>query len=320
MDHHDFHAGERAVQERAGERHIAEQRLGLVADAVMAGARPFIARQFMVVVASVDSAGRVWASLLFGKPGFAHAEGPSLLIEAPFGERDAADPLWANLDAGSSADADADVQLGMLFIDLGSRRRYRVNGVVRHVNRRQIEVAVREAFPNCPQYIQRRELQPRASAVVPVAPVQTARGTSLRGTVADIVRRTDTVFVASRHAQGGADASHRGGHAGFVTIVDEHTLRIPDYRGNSLFNTLGNLAVDPHAGLVILDFDGGQLLQLTGTATLLWDQADATGQTGGTGRCWEFQVEQWILHDTPLALAWRYLDASPYNPGIAQTV
>jgi predicted pyridoxine 5'-phosphate oxidase superfamily flavin-nucleotide-binding protein len=315
MDHHDFHAGERAVQERAGERHIADQRLGLIADTVMDGARPFIARQFMVVVASVDGAGRVWASLLCGKPGFAHAEGPTLIIEAPADQRDRADPLWANLVAGASANAD--VQLGMLFIDLGARRRYRVNGVVRHFNRRHIEVDVHEAFPNCPQYIQRRQLQQRGALALPL---QAARGTLLQDAVADIVRRADTVFVASRHVDGGADASHRGGNAGFIRIVDGQTLRIPDYRGNSLFNTLGNLEVDPHAGLVILDFERGQLLQLTGTATLQFNQDDPANETGGTHRFWDFKVEQWIVRDTPLALAWEDLDASPFNPGIAQTV
>jgi len=138
----------------------------------------------------------------------------------------------------------------------------------------------------------------------------------LRGAAADLIAAADTLFVASRHAQAGADVSHRGGGPGFVRLVDEHTLRIPDFPGNGLFNTLGNLHADPRAGLCILDFERGLLLQLTGTATLLWDQDDTSGQTGGTGRWWEFRVLRWVLRATPRALRWESLDASPFNPPV----
>lgn len=312
MDDHTFHAGELAVQQRAGQHHIAEQRTGMVSATVMAGARPFIAGQFMVVLASADSAGRMWSSLLFGQPGFAHAEGDAVLIEAPAAARDAADPLWANLVVGG--------QLGMLFIDLGKRRRYRVNGVVRHLNGRHVEVDVREAYPNCPQYIQRRQLRQRSDPRLPVQAELAVRGTTLGGTVAEIVRQADTVFVASHHADSGADASHRGGNRGFVQLLDDSTLRIPDYHGNSLFNTLGNFAVDPHAGLIIPDFEQGRLLQLTGKVTLQWHELAPGHLDGDTGRALDFKVEQWLLRDMPLALEWEYLDASPFNPSIVQKV
>jgi hypothetical protein len=203
----------------------------------------------------------------------------------------------------------------MLFIELGSRRRYRVNGTVRHLNGRGIEVAIREAYPNCPKYIQRRLLRQRGE---PLLPVQAAHGTVLRGTVEQIIRQADTLFVASRHPDSGADASHRGGSAGFIEVLDDNTLRIPDFHGNSLFNTLGNFQVDPRAGLCIPDFAHGQLLQLTGTATLLWDQDDPQQRTGGTRRFWEFKVTQWILRDTPQQLEWEYLDASPFNPAFIE--
>jgi hypothetical protein len=147
-------------------------------------------------------------------------------------------------------------------------------------------------------------------------PVSSAHGTVLRGIVDTIVREADTIFVASRHAETGADASHRGGGAGFIKIVDETTLRIPDFIGNSLFNTFGNFEIDPRAGLCIPDFVHGQLLQLTGKTTVLWDQDDPAGATGGTRRFWEFKVESWILRDTPQQLEWEYLDASPFNPPV----
>lgn len=299
-----FHAGEVAVQQRAGEAAIAERNISVLSDTVIGGARPFIAKQFMVALASVDRDGHVWSSLLFGKPGFVHTEtGRDIDIAVPDKERDGADPLWDNIKGNPD--------LGMLFIEIASRRRYRVNGTVTRLDAAGAGVTIREAYPNCPKYIQRRHLRQLGEAVVPV---QTAQGTVLRGAVADIVQRADTIFVASRHAQNGADASHRGGTPGFVHLVDETTLRIPDYDGNSLFNTLGNIEADPHAGLCIPDFANGQLLQLTGTASIEWDQDDPAHLTGGTGRFWTFRVTRWIVRDTPQRLDWEYLDASPFNP------
>jgi predicted pyridoxine 5'-phosphate oxidase superfamily flavin-nucleotide-binding protein len=275
-----FHEGERAIQQRAGESAIADRNVTLVSDTVIGGARPFIAKQFMVALGSVDASGDVWASALFGQPGFIHTtDGRAIQIDVPEGSRDPVDPLWTNIASGRD--------LGMLFIELGSRRRYRVDGTVSRIDGNGIEVAIREAYPNCPKYIQRRHLRALGASG---EPSQAAYGTVLRGNVTQLIRQADTLFVATHHVDTGADASHRGGGAGFIQIVDEQTLRIPDYHGNSLFNTLGNLQVDSRAGLYIPDFANGQSLQLTGTATVAWDQADPDRVTGGTGRFWVFHV------------------------------
>src|SRR5260370_2360405 len=95
-----------------------------------------------------------------------------------------------------------------------------------------------------------------------------------------MVVATDVLFVATGHPQRGADASHRGGNPGFVEVVDANTLRIPDYSGNSLFNTLGNLLVDPRYGMLIPNFQSGRMLQLTGTAKVTWSGNDKEQRTG----------------------------------------
>jgi hypothetical protein len=130
-----------------------------------------------------------------------------------------------------------------------------------------------------------------------------------------LIRRADTFFVATAHATRGADASHRGGNPGFVKVLDQSTLRIPDYQGNSMFNTLGNLAVHPNAGLVFPDFENRRILQLTGRAEVLWDQADAANESGGTKRFWQFHTESWLETPLPASMGWEFLDYSPYNPG-----
>ena len=82
-----------------------------------------------------------------------------------------------------------------------------------------------------------------------------------------------------------------------------------------MFNTLGNFAVDDRAGVVVVDFEGGTLLQMTGTATLQFDQPDDSRQpTGGTGRYWVFNVEHWLEAPIHAPIAWQLVERSPHNP------
>lgn len=306
-EHSKFHRGERMIQERAGETAQADRNVSVLTDTVIGGARPFIGKQSMAVVASMDADGAVWASVLFGQPGFAHTDtGKSIVLAAPAGERDESDPFWANIGVNPS--------IGMLFIELGSRRRYRVNGSLAAINAAGIEVGVMEAYPNCPKYIQRRNLRAVGSSGMPNA---SAQGSLIEGDVVGIVRQADTLFVASCHPQLGADVSHRGGAPGFITIMNETTLRIPDYPGNCLYNTFGNFEVNPRAGLCIPDFPGNRLLQMSGEVALHWNMPDPEGQTGGTLRFWDFKIDRYVVRNTPQQLEWEYLDPSPFNMPLA---
>jgi hypothetical protein len=99
-------------------------------------------------------------------------------------------------------------------------------------------------------------------------PAPGRRSTSLDSRQRAWIARADTFFIASFHPDGGADASHRGGEAGSVRIGPDGSLEFTDCDGNSMFNTFGNLAEQPRAGLLFLDFDRGDALQLTGEAAL----------------------------------------------------
>jgi hypothetical protein len=171
-------------------------------------------------------------------------------------------------------------------------------------------MAVHEAFPNCPKYIQRRQIaevsqQPRVTAI--------EQGAALNDATAQWIRHADTLFVASSHADGRLDASHRGGSPGFVRSSGD-LLLIPDYAGNSMYNTLGNFAVHPRAGLTFVDFDHARQLQLTGDVELRFDVQSELELTGGTGRWWAFRPRRWIASSWNQPLAWKYVDASPFNP------
>lgn len=63
------------------------------------------------------------------------------------------------------------------------------------------------------------------------------------------IQQAGTLFIASSHPERGADVSHRGGHPGFIRVEDAQTIIIPDYSGNNMFNTLGNILVNASARL-----------------------------------------------------------------------
>src|SRR5262249_20591785 len=146
--------------------------------------------------------------------------------------------------------------------------RLRVNGREVRADRDTIEIRTEEVFGNCPKYIQARALEPGAEQ----GQVGAARRShALTEPQQLAIERADTLFIASVHADAGADASHRGGQPGFVRVLDERRLVIPDYAGNNMFQTLGNIAADPRVGLLFVDFATGVTLQLTGRARILWE-------------------------------------------------
>ncbi len=304
-----YHDGERTVQQLAGEADMARRTGTVIADSILPRAIPFVADQLFVVLSSIDVHGDVWASLLLGQRGFMTAEARALTIDRTHTVAQPDDPLWENLAR--------DARVGGLVIDLTNRRRLRINGTVSALDADQLRIAVLESYPNCPKYIQRRHHSGSWSLDAQPARMH-SNGIALGFSQQRLIESADTFFVASAHAQGGLDASHRGGQPGFVNVVDEATLRIPDYTGNSMFNTLGNIAAYPQAGLVFYDFQRGRFLQLTGRALIRWDLEDSAGVTGGTGRWWDFSITQWRETEIHAAAQWEFLDFWAQNPQPAQ--
>lgn len=80
------------------------------------------------------------------------------------------------------------------------------------------------------------------------------------------IQRCPMLFVATADAQGRPDCSYKGGLPGFVRMLDDHTLAIPDYDGNGMYRTWGNVIVNPHVGLLFLDFEQPRRVRVNGTA------------------------------------------------------
>ena len=306
-----FHPGERALQERTGVREQMAAFGGRMIRAELPEQhRAFYAQLPFVLLGALDRHGFPWATIAVGSPGFVSSPNAHELRIA-----------WSRAPGDPAADAiGPGSELGLLGIELATRRRNRVNGTVLALTPESLSVQVKQSFGNCPQYIQAREvvasrehprpaelrdrakaepsvlgaegavLSARAEQLSAEGAVLSARaeqlsieGAVLSARAEQLVTAADTLFIASAtppsaasaaDSSRGVDVSHRGGRPGFVRVrrsSQGSELLFPDFRGNFFFNTLGNLALLPRAGLLFIDFATGDVLTLTGHAEVVWD-------------------------------------------------
>ncbi|MBV4464632.1 pyridoxamine 5'-phosphate oxidase family protein [Pseudomonas sp. SWRI79] len=299
MERSPWHAGEKQLQAHVG----VVERMDALGRRVIRSEMPDQHRAFyqqlpFMLYGAVDADGNPWASILEGAPGFAHSPEPTLL---QFGSLPGSDDP-AQLQEGAA--------IGLLGIELHTRRRNRLNGRVGAVTASGFEVKVEQSFGNCPQYIQLRQFRS-----VPLADPATRIAQHLNGlddAAKAMITGADTFFVASYvdvDGQRSVDVSHRGGQAGFVH-VEGNRLTIPDFAGNLFFNTLGNLLINPRAGLLFIDFDSGDLLQLSGRTQIILEGPQVEAFQGAE-RLWTFEVERVVRRPAALALRWRFDGVSP---------
>ncbi|HTX95008.1 MAG TPA: pyridoxamine 5'-phosphate oxidase family protein [Mycobacterium sp.] len=281
-----FHGGELAVQRRAGVEADAARLAPMVARGqIRAGAAVFISEATFAAMAARDRTGRLWISPLLGPPGFLSAASPRTLeINTPLAS---ADPL-SGLSAGQP--------VGVIAINFMTRRRVRINGSLTSTETGRLTVNVDQAYGNCPQYIRQRPMRVDGPPNDNRAPLYS--GSTLRPSDIRIIEAADTFFLGTTHATSGNDASHRGGPPGFVRVAPEH-LWWPDYPGNNMFNSFGNLCADPTAALLFMAFHAGITLQLSGSASVCWSGQTTAGDDTQTGRRVQFVPQQVITTAMP---------------------
>ena len=290
------HNGELAVQTRIGVR-VAPWGSAHVSADIPPVAAEFLAGQQMIVLGAAADDGSVWASLLAGPAGFVTARDERTILVDRLPD-----------DPGPLAGLfEAERDVGMLAIDTGSRRRMRVNGRAQRDGDRLV-VQTQQVYANCPKYIQTRESLPAEPE-----PAQVQHGDSLTADQQKQIAVADTFFVATHAAGLGADVSHRGGHAGFVSLLGDRRLSWPDYAGNQMYMTLGNLELDPRCGLLFLDWERGRAVHLSGTARVDWDTVRAA-TVPGAQRMVDFDVEKVLEIRGTIPMRWSFGDYSRFNP------
>ncbi|WP_457281326.1 pyridoxamine 5'-phosphate oxidase family protein [Polaromonas sp. P5_D5] len=305
-----FHEGERAAQARVGaavRARMAEIGPRVIRDFMPDQHREFFEQLPFVVAGTVDASGQPWASVLAQPPGFIHSPDAHHLVVRT--QPLAGDPLQGTLADGAA--------IGLLGIEPHTRRRNRMNGIVRGVSASGFAVELSQSFGNCPKYIQARE-PVYADRPAPAAGPVVHASAQLNDAARRMIEQADTLFIATAYEgngeqagrAGGVDVSHRGGKPGFVRVEADGTLTVPDFVGNYFFNTLGNLVVNPRAGLLFIDFDNGDLLYLAVTADIIWDGPEVQSFTGAQ-RLMRFKVQSMRLVESSLPLRWGEAELSP---------
>ena len=297
-----FHAGEVTVQHRAGAESQAARLAPMLEPAELdGGIARFLVNRTFAALTGRDRAGRLWVTALTGPPGFLDVTSVNTL------------EVIAALHAGDPLDGlPAGQQVGLVVMEFAGRRRLRINGTLSHARPGRLVIKAEQAYGNCPQYIQQRVL-------ILESPDQAGPGVVRHDSVlasgdVELIRGADTFFLGTTHPERGSDASHRGGPPGFVR-VDGGQLWWPDYAGNNMFNSFGNLAIDPETALLFLDFATGRTLQVSGTAEIGWGEPGQPGDDGRTGRRVRFTLQRLVAGHL---LAARQTAHQPYprNPGL----
>lgn len=289
MDGQPFHDGELEAQAHAGE----SSRGTGIRDFMPEQHRQFFPLLPYLFAAGRDAAGQPVATVLTGAEGFVTSPTQNELAIAALPS--AHDPADAALTAGA--------EIGLLGLDFRTRRRNRANGLIAARDGAGLRVSVTQSFGNCAKYIQSREHEPAPALDQPAESLP-----GLDAAARALIEASDTLFIASGSGAG-LDVSHRGGRPGFVRIEGER-LSVPDFVGNSYFNTFGNLLREPAAGLLFIDFASGDLLQLQGRAQIVWDGPELA-ELEGAERLWHLDITGAWRRKAALPLRWQAPEAAP---------
>lgn len=298
-----YHEGERIVQKRVGAESMANLNGRGIQNFIPQGFDLFLEEQSMVVIASTDATGCLWASLITGSPGMIQVtDQKSLEIITLFVPQD---PLISNIKNNRN--------VGLIVIDFEHQIRIRINGFAQFTDENTLRVEVEQVYGNCPKHIQMRSMTPidHRPGLITASEIQM----ELTPEQNQWIEEADTFFIASSGPGGTTDASHRGGNSGFIQTLGDKALVFPDYRGNMMFNTLGNIQINPRTGLLFLDFNRGRTLQLTGSSSIIWDVSkEEKSRFPGAQRLVKFQIDGVIQLDNVIPFDWNLLGYSPYNP------
>lgn len=289
----------------------------------------------LLAIGTLDAQSRPWTTLWGGRKGLAQRLGGNIIgIKTQVPNRH--DPVLEELvgtEANGTVVREAEGKERMisgLTIDLPSRKRVKlygrmiagalgeredeVTGTVQTIAEVQLVMKIEQSLGNCPKYLNCKTFEPAVSA-----PVLEHVGATLCEKGLALVRKADLFFISSSNGNEDMDTNHRGGPSGFIRVVSNDSsgtvLCFPEYSGNRLYQTLGNLATTPRAGLCIPDFATGDLLFLTTeTETLIGPAATEVLPRSNLAVKLTVTASRYVSS----ALPFRGIagEQSPYNPAV----
>lgn len=264
-----------------------------------------------------DDRSRIWVFLLLGTPGFVQIHNSTLFSIRLDSAMSKDGLLYQNITSMMNT------PVSFLAIDFEARRRYRTNGFIESFDRRAsaLYVKVSEAFGNCPKYIQKRVLTPETESLNPTLRTSVSQSRQLSNSDINTITSSDTFFLGTYYKPTGMDINHRGGQPGFVRVVSSTEIYWPEYRGNGMFQSSGNLQENNRAGATFLDFLTGDVLQLTGRAVVDWDFRDKVNIEAACQRVMRFFIDGVRRSNGPVTdYRWKVTEYSPYNPDLPNSI
>nr|POF04565.1 hypothetical protein CFP56_56046 [Quercus suber] len=286
----------------------------------------------LIAVGTLDSDNKPWTTIWGGQPGLAQALGGNALgIKTQVARRH--DPVVEEL-VGKEVGGEVKREDGKgrmvsgVTMDLNARKRVKFfgrmvagalgsaeNGETGEDGAQvQLVLNIEQSLGNCPKYINCKTLEPAISApeLIHSGPCLSQRGL-------DLLDKADVFFISSSNRNDDMDTNHRGGPSGFIRTTTDNpsgtVLYLPEYSGNRLYQTLGNLLVNPLAGLCVPDFISGDVLYMTGNTEILIADA-ATKVLPRSNLVVKFTVTDSRYVSSALPFRGTPGELSPYNPGV----
>lgn len=307
-----FHEGEVFAQDTLGiSKTIAQRTQGFIRPFMPVQHRAFFESGPLMMVGLLDQSGHPVALPVWGDEGFVRSPSETRL------QLGLSQGAFALIDTLLGLDVNTGSKIGILGLELATRRRNRLNGVISHLKGSDIHVSVEQSFGNCPQYIHTRDTQKVSNlgALEKVTHKNVQRYNGLTTHLQQVVSTAETFYIASRHAtlghnsNEGIDVSHRGGKSGFIN-VEANSLLIPDFSGNKFFNTIGNIVLDGRVGLCFFENTTGTLHFIQGNATVIWE-TDTLPDFDGAERFIHITVENAISIDNLYPFRHEVITRSP---------
>lgn len=306
----------------------------------------------LVAFGALDAEGRPWVTVWGGEAGFAQPVGHGVLsansladarhdpvLQALFGLPDGLGNRTGEYQiTREELEGGRGKLMAGLSIDLAMRDRVKLagrlvagrvgggmgaggQGGVRSesdadsVVRVQMAMLVEESLGNCPKYLNKKTIRP----CVP-SPRLVSENTPLPREALELLNKADLFFLSSTNGEG-MDVNHRGGPPGFIRLVsnksdeDGVNLCYPEYSGNRFYQTLGNMHIRPLVGMVVPDFETGDVLYLTGETKILMGAA-ANRVLTHTKLAIRVHVTAARFVQSSLPFRGDVVDYSPYNPPV----
>jgi hypothetical protein len=293
-----------------------------------------IASNHLLGLGTLDDEGQPWSTIWGGERGFAKRIAKGVLGIRAVVDRQYDPVVQALLGSavpGKHVRRD-DETIGRKFmsgisIDFDSRDRVKVMGRLltgeaednNNVGEVQLAMLVQESTGNCPKYINKRDVH----AHVP-SPRLVSDSLPLPQHAIDLIHKADLFFMSSTNGDS-MDTNHRGGRVGFVRVARNEpdkecgdggvVLVYPEYSGNRLYQSLGNLYLNNKIGIAVPDFETSDVLYLTGTAQLLLGEA-ATAVMPYCKLALQIHVQAARLVADGLPFRGQLGEMSPYDPPV----